>query len=74
MFVLQSGIRILAQFFAMIPLASILSFASEELLAKLGPKFGSLMEETFGNVVEIIVSSTKSLKVLYRLQQRSHNS
>jgi Ca2+:H+ antiporter len=43
-------------FFAIIPLASLLSFATEELSAKLGETIGGLMNASFGNAVELIVS------------------
>lgn len=42
-------------FFAIIPLASLLSFATEELSAKLGQTLGGLLNATFGNAVELIV-------------------
>ncbi|KAE9963998.1 hypothetical protein BLS_008736 [Venturia inaequalis] len=43
-------------FFAIVPLASLLSFATEELAAKLGETIGGLMNASFGNAVELIVS------------------
>ena len=43
-------------FLAIIPLASLLGFATEELAAKLGQTIGGLMNATFGNAVELIVS------------------
>ena len=42
-------------FFAIVPLAALLSFATEELSAKLGQTLGGLMNATFGNAVELIV-------------------
>jgi Ca2+:H+ antiporter len=42
-------------FIAIIPLASLLSFATEELSVKLGQTIGGLMNATFGNAVELIV-------------------
>lgn len=42
-------------FFAIVPLASLLSFATEELSAKLGETLGGLMNASFGNAVELIV-------------------
>lgn len=42
-------------FIAIIPLASLLSFATEEISAKLGQTLGGLMNATFGNAVELIV-------------------
>ncbi|KAF2103768.1 calcium/proton exchanger [Rhizodiscina lignyota] len=43
-------------FLAIIPLAALLSFATEEISAKLGQTLGGLMNATFGNAVELIVS------------------
>ena len=43
-------------FLAIIPLASLLSFATEELSAKMGDTLGGLLNATFGNAVELIVS------------------
>jgi Ca2+:H+ antiporter len=44
-------------FVAIIPLAALLSFATEELSAKLGQTFGGLCNATFGNAVELIVGA-----------------
>ncbi|KAK4185544.1 putative vacuolar calcium ion transporter [Podospora australis] len=43
-------------FFAIIPLAAILSFATEEIASRLGETLGGLVNATFGNAVELIVS------------------
>ncbi|KAL7960069.1 Ca2+ transporter [Trichoderma compactum] len=43
-------------FFAIIPLAAVLSFATEEISLKLGEALGGLLNATFGNAVELIVS------------------
>ncbi|KAI0421632.1 calcium/proton exchanger [Xylaria grammica] len=43
-------------FFAIIPLAAVLSFATEQISAKLGEALGGLLNATFGNAVELIVS------------------
>ncbi|KAN0071491.1 Sodium/calcium exchanger domain containing protein [Elaphomyces granulatus] len=43
-------------FLAIIPLASLLSFATEELAATMGQTLGGLINATFGNAVELIVS------------------
>lgn len=43
-------------FFAIVPLAAVLSFATEEIAMKLGETLGGLMNATFGNAVELIVS------------------
>jgi Ca2+:H+ antiporter len=42
-------------FLAIIPLAALLSFATEEISVKLGQTLGGLMNATFGNAVELIV-------------------
>lgn len=44
-------------FLAIMPLAALLSFATEELSVKLGQTLGGLMNATFGNAVELIVSA-----------------
>lgn len=44
-------------FFAIIPLAAVLSFATEEISVKLGETLGGLLNATFGNAVELIVFS-----------------
>jgi len=43
-------------FLAIIPLASLLSFATEELSSTLGQTAAGLMNASFGNAVELIVS------------------
>ncbi|KAF4964795.1 hypothetical protein FSARC_7307 [Fusarium sarcochroum] len=43
-------------FFAIVPLAAVLSFATEEISMKLGDTLGGLLNATFGNAVELIVS------------------
>ncbi|KAI1485065.1 Sodium/calcium exchanger protein-domain-containing protein [Biscogniauxia mediterranea] len=43
-------------FFAIIPLAAVLSFATEEISIELGEALGGLLNATFGNAVELIVS------------------
>ena len=70
-------------FLAIIPLASLLSFATEELAVKLGQTLGGLLNATFGNAVELIVriSAVKertlvlmSITGQYRRSQRRPNS
>lgn len=46
----------LTNFFAIIPLASILAYATEELAEHVGQTVGGLLNATFGNAVEVIVS------------------
>ncbi|KAL9615925.1 MAG: hypothetical protein Q9204_008640 [Flavoplaca sp. TL-2023a] len=43
-------------FIAIIPLAALLSYATEELALRTGETFGGLLNATFGNAVELIVS------------------
>lgn len=56
-------------FLAIMPLASLLSFATEELSVPLGQTLGGLMNATFGNAVELIVS--RHLRNLGYLSHRS---
>ena len=42
-------------FFALMPLAGLLSFATEELSKKVGQAIGGLLNVTFGNATELIV-------------------
>ncbi len=46
-------------FFAIIPLAAVLSFATEQISDKVGEAFGGLLNATFGNAVELIASSCR---------------
>jgi len=43
-------------FFAIIPLAKLLGFATEELSLRVGETFGGLINATLGNAVELIVA------------------
>jgi len=56
-------------FLAIVPLAALLSFATEELSAKLGQTIGGLMNATFGNAVELIVSIVALTKGEIRIVQ-----
>ena len=47
----------LLNFFAMLPLASLLSYSTEELASNVGQVVGGLINATCGNLVELIVSS-----------------
>ncbi len=44
-------------FLAIIPLAAVLSFATEQISDHVGETFGGLLNATFGNAVELIVSN-----------------
>lgn len=50
-------------FIAIIPLASLLAFATEELAVPLGQTLGGLLNATFGNAVELIVRIEPSFRV-----------
>jgi len=49
-------IDFIVNFLAIIPLAGMLSFATEELARHCGDNLGGLLNATFGNAVEVIVS------------------
>jgi Ca2+:H+ antiporter len=51
-------------FFAIVPLAAVLSFATEEISMKLGETMGGLMNATFGNAVELIVRHSYHMRIL----------
>jgi len=51
-------------FLAIMPLAALLSFATEELSVKMGQTLGGLMNASFGNAVELIVSITELRSVV----------
>jgi len=50
-------------FFAIVPLAAILAFGTEEISIKLGQTLGGLMNASFGNVVELIVSIIENVRM-----------
>merc|ERR1711977_668013 len=58
-------------FFAIVPLAAVLSFATEEISMKLGQTIGGLLNATFGNAVELIVSIIALQKNEIRIVQAS---
>ncbi|KAF2716510.1 Calcium/proton exchanger [Polychaeton citri CBS 116435] len=58
-------------FLAIVPLASLLSFATEELAAKVGQTVGGLLNATFGNAVELIVSIVALRQGQIRIVQAS---
>ncbi|KAF2188286.1 calcium/proton exchanger [Zopfia rhizophila CBS 207.26] len=49
-------------FIAIIPLAAMLSYATEELALRVGETLGGLLNATFGNAVELIVSVQALIK------------
>lgn len=52
----------IVNFIAIIPLAAMLSFATEELALRVGETMGGLLNATFGNAVELIVSVQALIK------------
>ena len=50
-------------FVAIIPLASLLAFATEELAVPLGQTLGGLLNATFGNAVELIVGLRRKERI-----------
>ena len=51
----SSSVIFVTNFFAIIPLAALLSFATEELSKTVGQGLGGLLNVTFGNATELIV-------------------
>ncbi|KAI0244017.1 hypothetical protein L0F63_003697 [Massospora cicadina] len=58
-------------FLAIVPLASLLGLATEEVAAKLGQTVGGLLNATFGNAVELIVAVLALKLGLIRVVQAS---
>ena len=58
-------------FLAIIPLAALLSFATEELALMVGETLGGLLNATFGNAVELIVSIVALTRGEIRIVQAS---
>ncbi|ANB12692.1 Vcx1p [Sugiyamaella lignohabitans] len=58
-------------FLAIIPLAALLSFATEELADKVGQTIGGLLNATFGNAVELIVAIVALTKGEIQIVQAS---
>ncbi|KAF2645639.1 vacuolar calcium ion transporter-like protein /H(+) exchanger [Massarina eburnea CBS 473.64] len=52
----------IVNFIAIIPLAAMLSYATEELAIRVGETLGGLLNATFGNAVELIVSIQALIK------------
>jgi hypothetical protein len=61
-------------FLAIIPLASLLSFATEELSAEMGQTIGGLCNASFGNAVELIVRSHQPAAECRLTMYRSRSS
>lgn len=58
-------------FLAIVPLASLLAFATEELSENVGQTIGGLLNATFGNAVELIVSIIALKEKQIRIVQAS---
>lgn len=58
-------------FIAIIPLAKLLGFATEDLSLRVGEVLGGLLNATFGNAVELIVSILALIKNLVTVVQAS---
>ncbi|CAE6465827.1 unnamed protein product [Rhizoctonia solani] len=58
-------------FIAIIPLAKLLGFATEELAIRVGQTIGGLLNATFGNAVELIVAIVALTKCELRVVQSS---
>ncbi len=56
-------LQFVLNFIAIIPLASLLAFATEELAVPLGQTIGGLLNATFGNAVELIVRSLQQANI-----------
>ncbi|KAG8731841.1 hypothetical protein FRC11_002022 [Ceratobasidium sp. 423] len=58
-------------FLAIVPLAKLLGFATEELALRVGQTIGGLLNATFGNAVELIVAIVALTKCELRVVQSS---
>lgn len=58
-------------FIAIIPLAAMLSFATEEIALRTGETLGGLLNATFGNAVELIVAIIALIDNKFRIVQTS---
>jgi Ca2+:H+ antiporter len=65
------AMQFIFNFIAIIPLAALLAFATEELAVPLGQTIGGLLNATFGNAVELIVSIIALQKNEIRIVQAS---
>jgi len=68
---LKASVVFVLNFLAIVPLAGLLSFATEELSAELGQTIGGLLNATFGNAVELIISIAALLQGQIRIVQSS---
>jgi Ca2+:H+ antiporter len=52
---MQAGVVFAMNAVAIVPLAGVLSYATESVASRLGDTVGALMNVTFGNAVELII-------------------
>ncbi|KAF2838674.1 calcium/proton exchanger [Patellaria atrata CBS 101060] len=64
-------INFVVNFIAIIPLAGTLSYATEEIALHVGETIGGLLNATFGNAVELIVSILALVKHEYNIVKTS---
>lgn len=68
---INSGIVFAMNCIAVIPLAGLLSFATESVALKMGDALGALLNVTFGNAVELIIFIIALVKDEIRIVQAS---
>ncbi len=52
---MPAGVIFAMNALAIVPLASLLSYATESVASRLGDTIGALLNVTFGNAVELII-------------------
>ncbi|KAF8674724.1 Sodium/calcium exchanger protein [Rhizoctonia solani] len=67
----QPTIIFIFSFLAIIPLAALLGFATEELALRVGQTLGGLLNATFGNAVELIIAILALVRGELRVVQAS---
>lgn len=67
----SATVTFICSFAAIIPLAALLGFATEEMALRVGDTFGGLLNATFGNAVELIISILALVKGELRIVQSS---
>ncbi|THH29576.1 hypothetical protein EUX98_g4609 [Antrodiella citrinella] len=67
----DAGLRFIFSFIAIMPLASLLGTATEQLSLELGQTLSGLLNASFGNAVEIIVGVTALMQGQVRIVQTS---
>ncbi|GAA5933735.1 uncharacterized protein JCM15063_001398 [Sporobolomyces koalae] len=58
----SATVTFVCSLFAIVPLAALLGFATEELALRVGDAFGGLLNATFGNAVELIIAILALIK------------